>query len=265
MAKRILSPNGLDLTGQKITNLGSPTLDGDATNKVYVDGLVRGFDWKQEVVAASTGNVVLTGPGLALDGINLAVGDRVLLKNQTAPVENGIYIWTGAAVALTRSLDADTGPELSGSTTTVQRGTAHADQVWRVTADDPLVIGTTAVTLALVGAGGTAKTAGNGLTETGSTYDVGPGAGILVTADAVTIDLAVVVRKFAVTIGDGVATAITVTHNLGTIDTTVAIFDSATPFAEIEADVAHPAAGNTVVITFAVAPAAGAYRVVVHG
>lgn len=254
--------NGLDLQAQRIQNLGSPSVGTDAVTRDYVDGAIRGLDWKPEVIAASTGNVSLTAPGTVVDGITLAVNDRVLLKDQTAPAENGIYVWTGAAVALTRALDADSATELSGATVTVQRGTVNADRVYRITADDPLTLGTTAITLAQVGGGGgTAYTAGNGLLLTGSDFSVGAGTGMSVTADAVGIDTAVVVRKFAANVGG--VTSQAVTHNLGTRDIQVTLYD-ATTFAEVLADYTHTDVNN-ITVAFAVAPAANAYRIVVQG
>src|SRR4051812_20697237 len=99
---------GIDLSGQRATNAADPNLATDLVTKQYADALVRGLSWKDEVVAASTGVVTLTAPGPTLDGITLAVNDRILLKDQGGTnVDNGIYVWTGAAVPLTRATDAD--------------------------------------------------------------------------------------------------------------------------------------------------------------
>jgi hypothetical protein len=76
-------------------------------------------------------------------------------------------------------------------------------------------------------------------------------------------DYHAITRKYAETLGSS-ATSYTITHNLGTTDVTVQIFEAATPFAQVEADVQRSAA-NSVTINFASAPAAGEYRVVVVG
>lgn len=72
-----------------------------------------------------------------------------------------------------------------------------------------------------------------------------------------------IARKYAETLGSS-ATSYTVTHNLGTTDVTVQIFEAAIPFAQVEADVLRSNA-NSVIVNFASAPSAGEYRVVVVG
>jgi hypothetical protein len=176
----------VNMGGQKLVSLGTPTNPADGTTKAYVDGLVQGVEVRDSVRAASTGNVSLAAPGANLDGIALAVGNRILLKDQTAPAENGIYIWNGAAAAATRAPDTDAWTELVSAFTFVEQGTANADSGWLCTVDQGGTIGTTAVTwVQFSGAG--QLTAGAGLTKTGNTVDVGAGAGITVNADNIQI------------------------------------------------------------------------------
>lgn len=104
---------------------------------------------------------------------------------------------------------------------------------------------------------------GNGLTVSSGVLAVGAGTGISVTADAVGIDTGVVVRKYAAAIGNGALTTIAVTHNLGTRDITFSIYNAST-YEVVMAD-AVITDTNTLTLTFATAPASGAYRVVVHG
>ena len=257
--------NGLDLQSRPITGLADPANPQEAATKNYVDGAIRGLDWKQEVAAASTGNVTLATPGTSIDGVTLVAQDRVLLKNQTAGAENGIYVWTASGSALTRALDANTGALLSGATVTVQKGTVNADRIYRQNADDPITVGTTSLTWVQVGAGGGGEivTAGAGMTKTGTTLDVGQGTGIVVGTDTVAIDTAVVNRKYSTAIGNGSLTSIPVSHNLGTRDVVCQVYD-ATTYDEVLVDSVRTDA-NTVTLGFATAPTTGQFRVVVTG
>jgi hypothetical protein len=110
----------------------------------YFDNPVANRQVPTKIVrAASTGNVTVTAPGATLDGVTLATSDRVLLKDQTNPVENGLYNWNGAAVALTRTTDGGTSFLSDGTIFEIGQGTVNRETMWAVTSDDPIVIGTT--------------------------------------------------------------------------------------------------------------------------
>ena len=72
-----------------------------------------------------------------------------------------------------------------------------------------------------------------------------------------------IARKYTAVIGDGSATSIAVTHNLGSRDVTVQVYDAST-YESVETGVARTST-SAVTLTFAVAPSAGAYRVVITG
>jgi len=91
----------------KLTNLATPTAAGDATNKSYVDSVAVGLRPKGNVAVATTANIVLSGLQ-TIDTYSVQSGDRVLVKDQTDPTENGIYV--AAAGAWTRSEDQDNSP-----------------------------------------------------------------------------------------------------------------------------------------------------------
>ncbi len=81
----------IDANGNTITDLAEPVNASDAATKGYVDAVAEGLHIHASVVAATTANVDLsTGGLLTVDGVTLVAGDRVLVKSQTAPAENGI-------------------------------------------------------------------------------------------------------------------------------------------------------------------------------
>jgi hypothetical protein len=260
-----LATAAVDLNNQKITNLTDPTNPQDAANKRYVDAAVVGIDWKASVRAATTAAITLaTGleNGDTLDGVTLATGDRVLVKNQTDATENGLYV-VAVSGAPTRSSDADTAAEITASFAVfVEEGTVNADSGWTLTNNGTITVGTSELSFTqFTGLG--QITAGDGLTKTANTLNVVPGDGLAVTADSVKIDRAVVVTKYATNVGDGTATSYTITHNLATRDVIVSLYDNASPYAEVMADVEHTTT-NTITLLFSVAPTSNKYRVVVH-
>lgn len=255
--------NGLDLNSKQINNLADPSAGGDAANKQYVDAVAAGRDWKESARVASTANVTLSGPGATINGVTMAANDRVLLKNQTASAENGIWVWNGAASAMTRATDAANGTQLNpGATIAVTEGTVDPDTRWTLTTDGAITVGTTSQTWSKDAGGAAGKAAGAGLTEDASNYNIGQGTGISVTADAVAIDTAVVARKFSASC---VVTTNpqTFTHNLGTKDVSVTVRRNSDDV-HVEADVVSTDVNN-VTVNFGGAPTAAQYRVTVIG
>jgi hypothetical protein len=158
----------------KITGLGTPTDATDAATKSYVDSAAQGIDWKASVRAATTANVTLASDlenGDVLDGVTLATGDRVLVKDQSTGSENGIYV-VKASGAPDRSTDADSGAEVTANFAVfVEQGTVNADQGYTLTNNGAITVGTTALTFTqFTGLG--QIVAGTGLDKTGNTLDI---------------------------------------------------------------------------------------------
>ena len=247
---------------QQITGLAAPTNGTDAANKDYVDGAVAGISWKNEVRVATTANGTLASAfanGQTVDGTVLATNDRILIKDQSTQSEHGIYI-VNSSGAPTRATDADSAAEIYGAAVFVTNGTANGGKRFVCSTQAPITLGSTSITFAQFDAGAV-YTAGNGLTLSTNDFNVGAGTGISVAADSVSIDTAVVVRKYSTSIGDGSTTAIAVTHGLGTKDVQVQLRQNSDD-ALVVADVVATSTSQ-VTINFATAPAASAIRVTV--
>ena len=260
-----LATASVDVNNQKVTNLADPTNAQDAANKRYVDAAVVGIDWKASVRAATTAAVTLATAfenGDTLDGVTLATGNRILVKDQTDGSENGIYV-VAASGAPTRASDADTSAEVTASFAVfVEEGTVNGDAAWTLTNNGTVTIGTTVLVFTqFTGLG--QITAGAGLTKTANTLDVIAGTGIVVNANDVAINTTVVARKFTANLGDGTNTAFAVTHSFNTRTVVVSVYD-ATTYEEVYADITRTGV-DTVTVTFASAPTADAYKVVVIG
>jgi hypothetical protein len=168
------APTGnVSLATYKITSLGTPTDSTDAATKAYVDSVTEGLHIHESARAATTANVNLANAlenGDTLDGVTLATGDRVLVKNQTTQSENGIYV-VQASGQPTRATDFDTATEVdSGDFIFVYAGTVNASTGW-VQTNKPATIGTDAIVFTQFSGSGT-YLAGNGLTLTGNTFTI---------------------------------------------------------------------------------------------
>jgi len=266
----------LNANSNKITNLAAPTNAGDAANKAYVDGVAEGLHIHAASYAATTANLNATysngtsGVGATLtnagtqaafttDGVSPAINARILVKSQTNTFENGIYTLTTVGTVstnwvLTRATDFDTaagdGLTLTGSTFSVD-------------------VTPTSGNASLTNTGGAVEVKVNtndGLEVTASGLGINNGTGLTFSGGALVFDTAngYGTRKLAFAVGDGSATSYTVNHALATRDVSVQVYENASPYAQVEADVEHTDSNN-LTIKFAVAPTSNQYRVVVVG
>ena len=292
---QMASPAGsLNLGNFPLWNVGTPSTASDAANKGYVDSVAVGLDVKNSVRVASTVNVTLAAPGAALDGVTLSAGDRVLLIGQTAGAENGIWVFNGASTALTRAPDADTSAKVTPGLFTFTEEGSNGDRGYVLSTNAPITLGSTVLTFTQFSGGAGVVGTANRITVTGSQVDIAPtyaGQATITTVGTITAGTwtgtAVAVAnggtgaataagaKTALgfltratltpspVFGDASATTYTLTHNLGTQDVIVAIYDNSTK-AQVYADVVA-ATTNTVTVSTAVAPGVNALRAVVIG
>jgi hypothetical protein len=275
-------------------------LDVKASVRLATTGALAAFTFTSTGGGTLTGDA---NGALSIDGVTPSVADRILVKNETsgnAPY-NGIYVVTtvgdgSTPYVLTRSSDANTSAEVTdGMFTFVEQGTSLASTSWVLTTNNPITLNTTALTFAQFSGAGT-YTASNGVLLTGTNFTfepragyglqtgstgaeiklattsglnltsdlaVGAGNGISVLTNTVAIDSSVVVSKYSTNVGDGSATSYTITHNLGTRDVIVSVYEASGSYAEVICDVNH-ATTNTITLLFSVAPTLNQYRVVVH-
>jgi hypothetical protein len=173
--------NPVSMGSQRITNVADPSGAQDAATKNYVDSFAQGLSWKDSVRAATVAAGTLASSfanGQVIDGVTLVTGNRILIKNQAAGAENGIYV-VAASGAPARATDADTGTELAGAAVFVEEGSTLADTLW-VNQTSPITLGTTSMTFAQIGSG-TSYTAGAGISVAGNVISIENGGVLLPT------------------------------------------------------------------------------------
>jgi hypothetical protein len=255
----------INMNGYLINGLAPGVAGTDAVNVNQLSALTAnsaaGLTPKDAVRVTTTGTNLATLAGLlTIDGVTLAAGDRVLVKDQTTASQNGIYV--AASGAWARSYDGIQGDLVTGSMMLVTAGTLWTGSQWWLTTSGTITIGTTALTFSQYGSNDSV-TYGNGLTRVGLNVTVQPTTGIVVTGAGVGVDTTLVVRKAVATIGDGTSTAFAITHNLGSTAITVAALNLSTLALEELAIVIT--SSNVVTVSFGAAPASNSYQITIHG
>lgn len=196
-----------------------PTVPATATsavNKTYVDNVAAGLTWKQAARVATTANLsatrtsnVLTensNGALIIDGVTMAINDRVLVKNQSTGADNGIYYVSAIGdgsnpYTLTRSSDADNSPVgevVAGIAVFITEGSANSDSGYVLTTDNPITLNTTALVFTQF-SGGATYTWRDGLLATGNIIDVNTDNSTLTIAGGIGSGGAVKVKTAGIT------------------------------------------------------------------
>lgn len=250
--------------GAKITGLPNSTASGEPVTHDQLQAAIDGVSWKDSVRVSTQGNLNLSSPGATIDGVTMVSGDRVLVRSQSTGSQNGIYVWNGAAVAMTRSTDASTFAELEAAVVVVEEGT-DAGAKFRQTAVNG-TIDSSSVTWAADGSSAPAAsetTAGIAEIATQAETDTGTDDARIVTPLKMA-SWSGRKRKFTANIGDGSATQYDVTHNFNTRDVHVQVYRNGTPWDTIGCDIGRQDA-NTVRLNFASAPTSNQFTVVILG
>ena len=254
-------------------SVATPSADGHAATKGYVDSARSGLDVKQSVRVATTAAINLSSDleaGDVVDGVTLAQGDRVLVKNQGTASENGIYVAVASSAgAASRATDADSNTEVTaGMFTFVEEGTVNADSGFVLTTDGPITLGSTSLVFVQFSGAGQI-TAGDGLTKSGNTINaVGTASRISVSQDAIDIDANYAGQNTITTLGTittgvwngtdvavadggtGASDATTARTNLGIKTTGGAVTTSAATLARVAAqgNTAHSSGTSTTAV-----------------
>ena len=285
---------------------GSAATAGNEIAKISdIQASSSGLSWKQAVHLFASSNISLTGDATttSVDGHSLSTANsyRILLTNQSTPTENGIYdiAVSSGTYTLTRSSDADNVTELIGAALFVMEGTTYGSTSWvqsnhysntyddltwvqfsgqgTYTGSNSIYLDGNSINVVADGdrglnidGDGTYVKIGDGIQFVGGNVSINPGTGFDTTSGALEFASGYGVRKYTDEItGDNSTDSFAITHNLGTRDVTVQIYQSSgtpdTQWQDVEADIVRTST-NAVTISFASAPTnTTTYNVVIVG
>jgi hypothetical protein len=239
-----------------ITNAAPASAAGQLVEFAQWQAALEANNWKDNVRVAAQVDTTIASPGAAINGIAMVGGDRVLLPFQTTQTQNGIYIWNGAATPMTRANDGSTFDEMESAIVMVDEGTSAGVRYRQTQVNG--VIGTNILLFSADGAAPTATETVSGIAEIATQAET----------DAATDDARMVTplklktspysRKSYVTpaaIGDGSATSIVVTHNLGVETGNAAVWEAGGSKRVVSCEV-QVTSINSVTLLFDAAPTA---------
>ena len=242
----------VSMNNQRLVSLADGVSASDAATFGQLQAILNGRQFKDGVRVATTASITLSGLQ-TIDGVAVAAGDRVLVKDQATASQNGIYV--AASGAWTRSTDADNtsvdSEVKTGMSLFVSEGTSNADLIFSLTTNGAITIGTTALSFA----------------TTGRQTVFAQGTGISICGNIIAIDRSLVPIKMSHTIGNGSSSSFDILHPGSSIDLVVNVYDIATG-STVEADVSRSLFMGSVpqvTVSFSTPPAPSSLRVVVIG
>lgn len=252
------------LSASRILNLQDAIDPQEPATLAQVRSFVEGLAWKDSARVKTQGNLNLASPGSTINGISLSAGDRMLVGSQSVLSENGIYVWNGATVPATRSLDANTFAELEAAVVGVEEGTDAGTQ-WRQTQVNGTINSSDIIWTAFIAAIPLASesTAGRIRIATQAEVDSGTDDGSSITPLKLTT-WSGKTKRYTSDIGDNSATSFTLTHNLGSRALQVTIYRNSGNYDEVECDVRHTSS-SALTLLFTSAPTSNQFTAVVTG
>ena len=183
----------------------TPTADAHFATKGYVDSVSEGLDVKQSCQVATTANITIAtalNSGDSIDGVTLANGDRVLVKDQSTATQNGIYVVGDTPV---RADDLAAGADAAGAFTFVEQGSTNADIGFVCTSNKgSAVVATNNLSFSTFSSSGNV-TAGDGLDKSGNelSVDLKANGGLVIESTELAVDLAASSITGTLAVSDG--------------------------------------------------------------
>ena len=151
------------ISGQNVDLTNYATID-------YANGISSGLVFKNSVRVATISNITLSGLFL-IDGVLIIENDRVLVKDQSNKIENGIYL--SKSGSWLRASDFDSNTAIKGSFVFVENGDLNANTSFVCSNNSSIVIDTTEILFTKFTSAGQIF-ADNGLIKDGNKISINP-------------------------------------------------------------------------------------------